>query len=104
MPKISDIEETPNPNAVKFILREPVTNGVARQFPILRRKRRLIRWQSFVSKLQYSFGLYMDSMVTVEKEDTADWTIFCPRWRFRFALPNPSPRMALREPKRSVAQ
>ena len=32
MPKISDIEETPNPNAVKFILREPVSNGVARQY------------------------------------------------------------------------
>ena len=32
MPKISDIEETPNPNAVKFILKEPVTNGTARQF------------------------------------------------------------------------
>ena len=32
MPKISDIQETPNPNAVKFILREPVTSGVARQF------------------------------------------------------------------------
>ena len=32
MPKISDIEETPNPNAVKFILREAVSNGVARQY------------------------------------------------------------------------
>ena len=32
MPKISDIQETPNPNAVKFILREPVTSGVALQF------------------------------------------------------------------------
>ena len=32
MPKISDIQETPNPNAVKFILREPVSNGVARSF------------------------------------------------------------------------
>jgi len=32
MPKISDIEETPNPNAVKFILREPVSNGTARSY------------------------------------------------------------------------
>ena len=32
MPKISDIEETPNPNAVKFILKEPVSNGTAHQF------------------------------------------------------------------------
>jgi hypothetical protein len=32
MPKIADIEETPNPNAVKFILREAVSNGVAKQY------------------------------------------------------------------------
>ena len=32
MPKISDIEETPNPNAVKFILREAVSNGTAHQY------------------------------------------------------------------------
>ena len=32
MPKIDNIEETPNPNAVKFILKEPVTSGVPRQF------------------------------------------------------------------------
>ena len=29
MPKIDNIEETPNPNAVKFVLKEPVTNGAA---------------------------------------------------------------------------
>ena len=29
MPKIADIEPTPNPNAVKFILREPRSWGIA---------------------------------------------------------------------------
>src|SRR5437764_12679827 len=32
MTKISDIQETPNPNAVEFILKEPVTSAVGRQF------------------------------------------------------------------------
>ena len=32
MPKIADIEDTPNPNAKKFILREPLTWGVTRSY------------------------------------------------------------------------
>ena len=32
MPKIQDIDLTPNPNARKFILKEPITSGVARSY------------------------------------------------------------------------
>ena len=32
MPKIADIQETPNPNAVKFILKEPVSWGTSHSF------------------------------------------------------------------------
>jgi hypothetical protein len=32
MPKIADIQETPNPNAVKFILKEPVSAGTSHSF------------------------------------------------------------------------
>lgn len=32
MPKISDIEDTPNPNAVKFILHEPLTWGITHSY------------------------------------------------------------------------
>lgn len=32
MPKIADIEDTPNPNAKKFILREPLTWGITRSY------------------------------------------------------------------------
>ena len=32
MPKIADIEKTPNPNAMKFVLREPLTQGVVRSY------------------------------------------------------------------------
>lgn len=32
MPKIKEIERTPNPDAMRFILGEPLTNGVTRSF------------------------------------------------------------------------
>jgi len=78
MPKISDIEETPNPNAVKFILREAVTNGVARQFDSAARAQ-----DDPLAKALFDVGnvvsvFYMDRMVTVEKEDAADWDDLLP--------------------------
>lgn len=78
MPKISDIEETPNPNAVKFILREPVTNGVARQFDSAEKAQ-----DDPLAKALFEVGnivsvFYMDKMVTVEKEDAADWDELLP--------------------------
>ncbi|OQA37023.1 MAG: NifU-like domain protein [Acidobacteria bacterium ADurb.Bin340] len=33
MPKIAEIEYTPNPNAVKFVLRQPVAVGFPKSFP-----------------------------------------------------------------------
>ena len=32
MPKIADIEDTPNPNAKKFILKEPLSWGITRSY------------------------------------------------------------------------
>lgn len=32
MPKIAEIENTPNPNAIKFVLKEPLTWGITRSF------------------------------------------------------------------------
>ena len=78
MPKISDIQETPNPNAVKFILREPVTNGVGRQFasPDQAQNDPLAKSLFEVGNVVSIF--YMDNMVTVEKEDAADWDELLP--------------------------
>src|SRR5229473_1603638 len=78
MPKISDIQETPNPNAVKFILREPVSNGVARQFASADQAQ-----ADPLSKSLFDVGsvvsvFYMDNMITVEKEDAADWDELLP--------------------------
>ena len=78
MPKISDIEETPNPNAVKFILREPVSNGVARQYGSAD-----MAVNDPLAKSLFDVGhvvsvFYMDRMITVEKEEDGDWDELLP--------------------------
>ena len=78
MPKISDIEETPNPNAVKFILREPVSNGVARQYGAAE-----LAEDDPLAKSLFDIGhvvsvFYMDKMITVEKDDEGDWDELLP--------------------------
>ena len=78
MPKISDIEETPNPNAVKFILREPLSNGVARQYGSA-----TLAETDPLAKSLFDVGhvvsvFYMDSMITVEKDDEGDWDELLP--------------------------
>ena len=78
MPKINDIQETPNPNAVKFILRQPVTNGVALQFDSATKAQ-----SDALAKPLFDVGhvvsvFYMDNMITVEKEDSADWDELLP--------------------------
>src|SRR5215212_10662789 len=79
MPKISDIQETPNPNAVKFILKEPVTNGVARQFdsPDKAADDPLARALFDTGHVVSVF--YMDHMVTVEKDEEGDWDELLPQ-------------------------
>src|SRR5215471_9634932 len=78
MPKISDIQETPNPNAVKFILREPVTSGVARQFGSNDQALGDDLARSLFDVGSVASVFYMDNMITVEKEDAADWDDLLP--------------------------
>lgn len=79
MPKIDNIEETPNPNAVKFILKEPVSNGAARSF-----QTETDAAQDPLGKSLFEVGnvvsvFYMDRMVTVEKDDFTDWDELLPK-------------------------
>jgi len=78
MPKISDIEETPNPNAVKFILKEPVSNGTAHQFASAEAAQADPLAHSLFEVGQVVSVFYMDRMITVEKEDLADWDELLP--------------------------
>ncbi|HKB65895.1 MAG TPA: NifU family protein [Pyrinomonadaceae bacterium] len=78
MPKISDIEETPNPNAVKFILREAISNGTVHQFGSREQAE-----NDPLAKALFDVGhvvsvFYMDRMITVEKEDEGDWDDLLP--------------------------
>jgi len=79
MPKIDNIEETPNPNAVKFLLKEPVTTGAARSFlgASLAKDDALARSLFEVGGVVSVF--YMDRMITVEKAETEDWDDLLPK-------------------------
>src|ERR1041384_7370681 len=78
MPKISDIEETPNPNAVKFILREAVSNGVARQYGSADQAENDPLAKSLFDVGHVVSVFYMDRMITIEKDDEGDWDELLP--------------------------
>src|ERR687898_446333 len=79
MPKIDNIEETPNPNAVKFILKEPVTNGAPRSFNSASEAENDALGKSLFDVGEVASVFYMDRMITVEKKDEADWDDLLPR-------------------------
>ncbi|MBA3711714.1 MAG: NifU family protein [Pyrinomonadaceae bacterium] len=79
MPKIDNIEETPNPNAVKFILKEPVTNGTPRSFQSAGEAVADPLGKSLFDVGDIASVFYMDRMITVEKDDMADWDELLPR-------------------------
>jgi Fe-S cluster biogenesis protein NfuA len=79
MPKIDNIEETPNPNAVKFILKEPVTAGTTRSFHSAQEAAEDPLAAPLFAVGDVSSVFYMDKMITVEKSDEADWDDLLPR-------------------------
>jgi Fe-S cluster biogenesis protein NfuA len=73
MPKIADIEDTPNPNAVKFVLKDRLTWGTARSFNSVESAAA----DPLASKL---FAIshvvnvyYTDKWITVTQDGAADW-------------------------------
>ena len=73
MPKIADIEYTPNPNAVKFILKEPVTTGSSRSFQTAEAALADPLADSLFKVGNVTSVFYMDRFVTVNKEDDVSW-------------------------------
>jgi Fe-S cluster biogenesis protein NfuA len=73
MPKIADIEYTPNPNAVKFILKEPVTSGSSRSFPNFIAAQADPLAASLFDVGNVTSVFYMDRFITVNKEDEVSW-------------------------------
>lgn len=78
MPKIADIQETPNPNAVKFILKEPVSHGTSHSFKSADDAKESALAASIFAVGDVVSVFYMDKMVTVEKTDEADWDMILP--------------------------
>jgi len=73
MPKIAEIEPTPNPNAMKFILREPLTWGITRSYD----KPELAIGDPLAMKLfdieHVTNVFYVDHWITVTQDGGADW-------------------------------
>lgn len=78
MPKIADIQETPNPNAVKFILKEPVSYGTSHSFKTVESAETDKLAKSLFDVGEVVSVFYMDKMITVEKTDEADWDEILP--------------------------
>lgn len=73
MPKIAEIEPTPNPNAMKFILREPLTWGITRSYD---RPEQAVG-DALAMKLfdieHVTNVFYVDHWITVTQDGGADW-------------------------------
>jgi NFU1 iron-sulfur cluster scaffold homolog, mitochondrial len=78
MPKIADIQETPNPNAVKFILKEPVSYGTSHSFKNADSAMGDKLANSIFEVGDVESVFYMDKMITVEKSDEAEWDEILP--------------------------
>lgn len=73
MPKIADIEYTPNPNAIKFVLREPVTSGFSRSFTNEFEAQADTLASSLFAVGNVTSVFYMDRFITVNKDDEVNW-------------------------------
>ena len=73
MPKIADIEDTPNPNAVKFTLHEPLTWGITHSYE----NAELAKGDELATALfkisHVSNVFYVDKWLTVTQDGGADW-------------------------------
>lgn len=79
MPKIAEIEHTPNPNAIKFVLKQPVAMGFPKSFPDVR-----IAESDPLAKALFEVDhvvsvFIQDRFVTVTKDDDAAWSELLPK-------------------------
>jgi Fe-S cluster biogenesis protein NfuA len=73
MPKIAEIDATPNPNAKKFILKEPLTWGVSRSYDTAEQaKDDPLAAQLFAIE-HVTNVFYVDNWITVTQDGEADW-------------------------------
>jgi len=73
MPKIAEIEPTPNPNAMKFVLREPLTWGVSRSFDSAEQAQTDSLAAALFAIPHVTNVFYVDHWITVTQDGKGDW-------------------------------
>ncbi len=74
MPKIREIERTPNPDAMRFVLDEPLTNGVTRSFENVMEAESDELASSLFAIDSVINVYYVDKYVTVTQDGSAVWS------------------------------
>ena len=73
MPKIDEIEDTPNPNAKKFILKAPLTWGVSRSYENADEAKDDPLAAALFDIGHVTSVFYVDHWLTVTQDGKADW-------------------------------
>ncbi len=73
MPKIEEIEDTPNPNAVKFTLKEPLTWGITRSYENAGQAKDDELATALFDIEHITNVFYVDKWLTVTQDGAADW-------------------------------
>ena len=73
MPKIAEIEGTPNPNAMKFILKEPLTWGITRSYDNAEQAQDDPLASALFDIEHVTNVFYVDHWLTVTQDGGADW-------------------------------
>ena len=73
MPKIAEIEGTPNPNAMKFILKEPLTWGITRSYDNIEQAKDDALATALFEIEHVTNVFYVDHWITVTQDGGADW-------------------------------
>jgi len=74
MPKIAEVEPTPNPNARKFILREPLTWGTARSYDNAGEAQGDPLAEALFAIPHVTNVFYVDHWLTITQDGGAEWT------------------------------
>jgi Fe-S cluster biogenesis protein NfuA len=74
MPKIKEIEDTPNPNAKKFILKEPLTWGITHSYENAEQAKDDELATALFNIEHVTNVFYLDKWITVTQDGGADWS------------------------------
>lgn len=73
MPRIAEIEGTPNPNAMKFVLKEPLTWGLSRSYENAEQARGDPLASALFDIDHVTNVFYVEHWITVTQDGGADW-------------------------------